>query len=283
MGYMLVFAFVMTAMLAGVRHVSAELLAFFRMLFGFLVFVPVLARKGLEPLRTDRFRLHALRGALHVTSVLLFFYGVSQTPLAKALAISFSAPLFATVLALLLLGEVVRLRRISALVIGFAGTVVILRPGLVEVETGALAILTAAAAWGSAMIVIKVLSRTEASLTTTLYSTILMTPVTLLVALPVWRTPDFEQLVWLGLIGGLGSLGHLALAQAMKEADVTAVLPFEFTKLIWAALFGFVLFAEIPDWGTWLGGTMIFTAVTYIAYRERQVRGDVGAVPGDPV
>jgi drug/metabolite transporter (DMT)-like permease len=82
-------------------------------------------------------------------------------------------------------------------------------------------------------------------------------------------------------MGVLGTVSHLCLAQALKEADVTAVLPFDFTKLIWAALFGFVFFAEVPDWGTWLGGAMIFAAVTYIAYRERRLRGK-DAVPSVP-
>ena len=73
-------------------------------------------------------------------------------------------------------------------------------------------------------------------------------------------------------MGGLGSLGHLALAEAMKEGDVVVVLPADFTKLIWAAIFGYFFFAEIPDWGTWLGGAVIFLAVSYIAYQERQDR-----------
>ncbi len=287
MMYMLAFAFIMSAMITGVRHVSDELhpfeVAFFRMFFGFLVFVPVLIRHGVEPLRTRRIRLHLLRSALHAASVVLFFFGVSLAPLAKVMAISFSAPLFATLLALVVLGEVVRLRRISALVIGFAGTLVILRPGLMAIDIGSMAILAASVAWGSALIVIKVLTRTEASLTTTIYSTILMTPVTLIVALPVWQTPSWEQLAWLVLIGGLGSLGHLALAEALREADVTAVLPAEFSKLIWAALFGFIFFAEVPDWGTWVGGSMIFVAVTYIAYRERRIREVAKApAPGGP-
>ena len=282
MGYMLACAFLISSMLAGVRHVSGDLhpfeIAFFRMFFGFALFTPVFVRHGFAPLRTRRIRLHGLRSILHVASVLLFFFGISLSPLAKVMAISFSAPLFATVLAFVVLGEVVRMRRISALVVGFAGTLVVLRPWTADIDSGALFILAAAMFWGSALIVIKILGRTETSLTTTIYSTILITPVTLIAALPVWQTPSLEQLAWLALIGALGSLGQLALAQAMKEAEITAVLPLEFTKLIWAAAFGLVFFAEVPDWGTWVGGTIIFVAVTYIAYRERRVRGTDSAV-----
>ena len=256
--YMLVFACSMSAMIAVVRHVSQEIhpfeAAFFRAFFGFLVFVPILVRKGGEILKTQRMGLHGLRSLLHVTSILLFFYGVSVTPLAKAMSISFSAPLFAAVLAMVLLGEVLNVKRLLALLMGIVGILVVLRPGFSDVNMGLIAILGAAVAWGSAMIAIKKLSRTETSLTTTIYSTIFISPVTLIVALTVWQTPDWHQFLWLALVGGLGSLGHLALAEAMKEGDVVAVLPADFTKLIWAAVFGYLFFAEIPDWGTWLGG-----------------------------
>ena len=274
--YMLVFACSMSAMIAVVRHVSQEIhpfeAAFFRAFFGFLVFVPILVKSGVGILKTQRIGLHGIRSLFHVTSILLFFYGVSVTPLAKAMSISFSAPLFASVLAIVLLGEVLRVKRLVALLMGFVGVLVVLRPGLLEINVGLLAILGAAVAWGSAMIAIKKLSRTETSLTTTIYSTIFISPVTLIVALTVWQTPDWHQFVWLALVGGLGSLGHLALAEAMKEGDVVVVLPADFTKLIWAAIFGYFFFAEIPDWGTWLGGAVIFLSVSYIAYQEHQDR-----------
>jgi drug/metabolite transporter (DMT)-like permease len=279
LAYMLGFSFLMSSMIAGVRHVSSDLpaieVAFFRVFFGFIVFLPVLFRHGVGQLRTQRIGLHALRAVLHAASIMLFFLGVSVTPIAKAMSISFSAPLFATAIALIALGEVIRARRITALLFGFLGTLIVLRPGLVEIETGTIYMLWSAAAWGTAMIVIKVLSRTETSLTTTIYSTILMTPITFAVAVFFWQWPTWEQLAWLALIGGLGSLGHLCLAQAMKEADVSAIMPAEFSKLIWAALFGFIFFAEVPDWGTWVGGTVIFLSVTYIAYRERRIRSSV--------
>ena len=261
-------------MIAVVRHVSQEIhpfeAAFFRAFFGFFVFLPILIKSGTSILKTQRIGLHGIRSLFHVTSILLFFYGVSVTPLAKAMSISFSAPLFASVLAMVLLGEVLRIKRLFALLMGFFGVLVVLRPGFLEVNMGLLAILGAAVAWGSAMFAIKKLSRTETSVTTTIYSTIFISPITLLVALTVWQTPDWQQFAWLALVGGLGSLGHLALAEAMKEGDVVVVLPADFTKLIWAAVFGYLFFAEIPDWGTWLGGAVIFLAVSYIAYQEHQ-------------
>jgi drug/metabolite transporter (DMT)-like permease len=273
---MLTAAMTSSIMIACVRYISDDLhgfqVAFFRMFFGFVAFLPILIRYGIEPMRTQRFGFHALRSVFHASAMLLFFLGLSLSPLAKVTALFFSAPLFASLLALLILGEVVRLRRIAALVVGFVGTLVIVRPDVAMFDAGALMILGAAASWGAALIVIKVLSRTEASLTTTIYSTVLVSPFCLIAALPFWQTPTMTQLGWFVLIGALGSFTQLLVAQALKDADVSAVTPFDYTRLIWAALFGFLVFAEMPGWSTWLGGTMIFAAATYIAYRERQVK-----------
>jgi drug/metabolite transporter (DMT)-like permease len=273
---MLTAAATSSIMIACVRYISADLhgfqVAFFRVFFGFIAFLPVLIRYGIEPMRTQRFGLHALRAVFHSGATLLFFFGLSLSPLAKVTALFFSAPLFATLLALVLLGEAVRMRRLAALLIGFAGTIVIVRPDVTAFDVGALLILGGAASWGAALIVIKVLSRTEASLTTTIYSTVLVSPFCFLAALPFWQTPTLEQLGWFVVIGALGSFTQLFVAQALKDADVSAVTPFDYTRLIWAALFGFIFFAEVPGWGTWLGGTMIFAAATYIAYRERQIK-----------
>jgi drug/metabolite transporter (DMT)-like permease len=172
------------------------------------------------------------------------------------------------------LGETIRARRITALVVGFGGVLVVLRPGFGALEPGALLMLAAAATWGSAIIVIKILSRTESSLTATLYPTLFVTPIALVAALPYWRWPTVDELGWMALLGTFATLSHLSLAQAFKEADVTAIMPVDFTKLIWAALAGYLLFAEVPGLSIWLGGTMIFSAVTYIAIRERSLKAD---------
>ncbi|MDP7651067.1 MAG: EamA family transporter [Rhodospirillales bacterium] len=276
MAFMLLSALMLTGVNALIREMSSELhpfeIAFFRNLFGFIVLLPVFWRRGLQPLRTGRLGLHAVRGIVHTTSSLMFFYALSITPLAKATALKFSAPLFGTLLALMILGEALRARRITALVIGFAGTWVILRPGIADVDLGSLLVLGSAAIFATAMVIIKVLSRTESSLTITLYMGVFLSPLTLIAALPYWQMPSLEQLLWFAFMGAIGSIGQMCLAQAFKEADATAVFPFDFTKLLWAAVIGYFLFGEIPDAWTWLGGTMIFSAVAYIAYRENSIR-----------
>ncbi|MDP6786698.1 MAG: DMT family transporter [Rhodospirillales bacterium] len=276
MVYMLACAFAFAAMNAIIRHLSADLhpleIAFFRSLFGLLAFAPVFIRHGIEPLRTRRPAMHLLRGGLNVVSMTLFFTAISLVPLAKVAALGFTAPLFATILAVALLGEAIRARRITALVVGFTGTMIILRPGFVALDLGAILVLVSSLGYATGLIVIKSLTRTESSTTISIYAMLFTTPATFLLALSVWQTPSWTQVAWMAAIGAIGSLAHLAFAEAVKAVDITAVMPLDFTKLVWSAIIGYLAFAEVPDAWTWLGGTVIFAAVVYIAYREKLVR-----------
>lgn len=265
-----------STMHAAVRHVSAELspiqIAFFRNLFGLIAFLPVIAVSGFGFLRTKRLPMHMLRAGMNVLAMFAFFTAICITPLARVNAIAFSAPLFAAVLAVLVLGERFHLRRWTAIVVGFAGTLVILRPGSGEVDTGSLLALGSAAIWGVTMIVIKLLGRTELSLTITGYMCILLSLLSFFPALYVWRTPGLESWMWLVFIGVVGTMAQTSLAEALKQADTTVAMPFDFLKLIWASLLGFTLFAEIPDIYTVVGALVIFGASFYLVWRESRVR-----------
>ena len=260
------------------RHIAGALdpfeVSFFRVFFGLLVFTPILLRHGLVKLKTRHLRLHFLRGGLQAGSMLQFFTALRFTPLAKVAALQFTTPLFSTVLALIVLREVIRLRRITALAIGIAGTLIILRPDVGGLDLGSGLVISSSASWALTTIVIKVLSRTDSSITITIYGTLFMLPFTLLAALPYWQTPTLEQLAWLVAVGFLASLHNLGVAQAFRDAEVTAVMPFDFSKLIWSAIIGYLFFAEVPVVWTWIGGLIIFASATYIAYRESRVRGE---------
>ena len=262
---------------AMVRHLTRELdsfeIAFFRALIGLILLSTLLVRYGLAPLRTRRLGLFAVRGILVATSIILFYRGLGLVPLAKATALNFSAPLFATMLAVIILGEPIRTRRIAALAVGFVGMLVILRPGWEAPALGDFYIIASALVFSVVMIFLKVLSRTESTLTMSLYAGIFMTPVTLVLALPVWQTPSLVQLGWLLGVGAFSVLAQILFVQGLREAEVTAVTPVGFVRLLWAALIGYLFFAEVPDAWTWLGGFMIFASVTYIAWRERRLQG----------
>jgi drug/metabolite transporter (DMT)-like permease len=258
-----------------IRQLGGELppfeVAFFRNLFGFIAITPIFLRYGLAPLKTKRLPFHALRGVLQGLSMLAFFTGVTMAPFAEATSISFSGPLFATVLAIVVLGEKIRMRRILALVFGFIGVLIVLRPGFAEVGLGQGLLLGSSLVWGCAIVVIKRLSSTESAITQTAYMGLFMTPLTFLPALYVWQTPSFEQLAWMAMIGVFGTVGHLCFASAFRRADSSALLPLDFLRLFWASAIGFFLFHEVPDLWAWGGGGVIFASATYISLREAQL------------
>ncbi|MHA1153438.1 MAG: DMT family transporter, partial [Alphaproteobacteria bacterium] len=147
----------------------------------------------------------------------------------------------------------------------------ILRPWYAEIDLGSLLVLGSALLWGFTLMVIKVLVRTESSLTITSYMNILLTLLSLVPALLVWRMPEGVQWVWLLAIGVVGTLAQVAIAQSLKEADVGVVMPFDFLKLIWVAIIGYLIFGETPGLFVWLGGAIVFASATYIAIRESRL------------
>ena len=152
---------------------------------------------------------------------------------------------------------------------GFAGMLIILRPGFVVIDTGAILVTVAAALWAVAMIIIKILSRTESSLTIVAYMGIFLGLFSIAPAFWVWQPFGLQTLGWMILIGLFGSIAQIAISQSFKETDPTAVMPFDFLKLIWTAMIGAWFFAEIPDMYTWVGAAVIFLAGFFIALRER--------------
>jgi drug/metabolite transporter (DMT)-like permease len=251
--------------------------AFFRCFFGLVVLLPVIARHGAGALSTARLPAHLVRTGCQLVSMTSFFFGISMVPLAQASALMFTAPLFATVFAVILLGEKIRARRIMALLFGFLGMLVIVRPFNGAIDTGSLLIVSAAASLAGMMIAIKSLSNTDSSVTITTLSTLMMTALMAIPAIVVWQTPTIEQFGWMFAIGALGSLSHYLVALAMARAEASAIMPYDFTKLIWASILGFLIFSELPSGWTLAGGSIIFFSTVYIAYREARVAGSARA------
>ncbi len=274
--FMLASAVAFSAMSGIVRHlagsgaVHAFEIAFFRNFFGLLMFVPVLLRVGIGPLKTDKLGLLGIRSVCNGISMSLFFLGLSIMPLVEVTALNFTIPLFVTLGAVIFLREKLGIPRALSLVVGFAGALIILRPGIEIISIGAIYVLTSAAIWAIAVIDIKILSRTESSLTITIYGVLFNAMITLIFAVFFWTWPTPEQLIWLVAVGIFGTIGHLLFAQALKLADASLVSTFDFTKLLWASLIGYIFFVEIPEIWTWVGGFVIFAAATYITVQEGQ-------------
>lgn len=279
--YMAAASMLFICMHTGVRYISQVHhpfeTAFFRASFGLIVLIPMFWSNGLSSLKTGSYGLLAVRGGLNGVAMLCFFTGVSLTPLAEVAALGFTAPIFAIMLAVLFLGEKIRMRRWAAIIIGFLGTVVVLRPGFVEIGLGPILIIVSSLVWAVALMVIKVLTRTVSSLAITAYSAIALTPITLIAAYPYWEWPNAEGWAVFLFIGLVGTVAQTLMNQSFKLADASIVLPVEFTKLIWASLFGFALFGEIPDIFTYLGALMIFGSTTYIALRSAKLSREKAA------
>ncbi|MEZ5861706.1 MAG: DMT family transporter [Geminicoccaceae bacterium] len=275
--WMCLSAFGSSSMNGIVREATTEMhafeVAFFRNVFGLVALAPMMLKAGLRAtLRTKRLHLHAARGLLNAVAMLSFFYAVTVTPLATIAALAFTAPLFAALLAIPFLGERPGWRRWAGLIVGFAGALLIIRPGFTDVGIGVLLILLSSLVWSGALIIIKILARTETSLTITTYAGLFLTPITGAAAWAFWIWPDATGWLMMIAIGILGSITQWSVAQAFHEADATVVLPFDFTKLIWASVIGYVFFGERPDPMTLVGGFVILASITYVAYREHEIR-----------
>lgn len=270
--FMLLSTLLLSIMQALVRHLGQDMhafqITFLRSVTGVLFMLPFMIRNGQSLLVTRRPGMHALRSALLAFSTFAFFYGLSVVPLAEATVLSLVGVLFGSVAAVIFLGEPMHRRRWLASIMGFAGVLIILRPGFVSPSFGAYAILLSSLTWGLALVVVKELSRTDSPATIIGWSVILMSMISLVFAVPVWRWPTSMEWILGGLIGATATAGHFAMTKSLQLADATIVLPLNFTRLIWAILIGFVVFAEVPDLPTLAGAVLICACVVYVSRGE---------------
>ena len=262
------------AMSGVVGWLSTELhpfqVAFFRCLFGLIVLLPWVLRRGFN-WRTTRIRLFWLRALLGSAAMMSFFWGLSVLPLAEAVTLSFTAPLFVTVLAPIALGEVVRARRWGATLVGFIGVLVVMRPGLEGFRPESWVVLGSAALMGGSVIVIKRLAATEPTDRVVLYMALMMAPIMGVAAAPFWQWPSDGAWMLAVVLGALGTAGHILFTASLRVAEASAVMPFDFIRLPAAAFLGYLLFGQAVDVWVWVGGGIIFAAGLYILQRERAV------------
>lgn len=260
------------------QHLNPYVMSFVRYFFGSLFLLPILARRGVRAsMYTHRAGLHIFRGALHTSGMFLWFVGLPLTTLASVTALGFTGPIFITIGAALFLGEDVRLRRWIAVLVGFAGAMIIIRPGFGDIGIGALCILASTPIFSASNLISKALARTDSANTIVIWQNFSIVLFAAPVALWFWQTPTWTDLLWFVAAGLCGTLGHLSQQNGYQLADITLLQPIGFLSLLWNALLGFLLFSQHPDVWTFVGAGVIFGSAMYISHREAVRRAQIKA------
>lgn len=252
-------------------------IAFFRFLSALILMLPLLAWRGLELVRSSAPELYAVRALISLFSMTSWFYAISLIPLGELTAIGFLSPLFGTLGAIFILGEKVRLRRWTALGIGFIGAMIILRPGHAAFGLGEALALLSTLTGGVMSILLKQLASRDDPDKIVFLTTLIMTPISLIPALFVWRWPTLDLLGPIVVVGLTGVLGHMSLARAFRAAEASLVVSLEFARMPFTVVLGYLMFNELIDVWTWVGAAVIFGSAAYINRREAQLRREARA------
>jgi drug/metabolite transporter (DMT)-like permease len=248
-------------------------LVLFRSLFGLIPVVIIIMMTGrISMLATRRPGLQALRAILATVTTFLFFLSLQYLPLGEAVALVFAAPIFLTVLAGPVLGEKVGPRRWFAVAVGFVGVLTILRPGSDVFSPYALLPVSAALTFSFTMLLGRKLALTDNSTSIVFYTSVGGVLASAVLVPMDWITPTLDHFPWLLLIGILGGVGQLLIVQAFRYAEASMLAPFEYTCIVWAILFGYLIWSELPDQWTVVGASIVIASGLYIAQRESRAR-----------
>ena len=255
-----------------VRHLGTDMpaveAALIRYVFGLIFLIPMIIKFPWRGLSRNILTLYSLRGLAHGGAVMLWFYAMARIPIAEVTAVGYTTPIFTAVGAVLIFRERIHARRFSAILIGFIGMLVILRPGLETVQAGSLAQVVAALCFAVSYLFTKKLTYSESPTNILVMLSIVCTLVLLPGGIMQWRDPTATELFWLALTALFATCGHYAMTRSFAAASLTVTQPFSFLQLVWAVAFGFLLFGETPDIWVIAGGLIIVCAVTYLTYRE---------------
>ena len=268
--------FAFTAMVGFIRDASATFntfeITFWRALFGLVIMIPWLVHVRLGGLKTTRAGTHLTRNVLHFIGIVTWVYVVARINLSVGIALQFTVPLFTIAMAALILEEHVDAARWTATAIGFAGVLVIIRPDTGAIDSLSVITLISAAFYAASNIATKSIGHADSSEMVVFYMHLMHLPMALIGALALGMSvPSWAELPTLAGVAISATLAHYLLAQALREADASVVMPFDFLRLPWIAIFAYVAYGEAPLPGAWIGGAIIFGAAYYILRRESRI------------
>jgi drug/metabolite transporter (DMT)-like permease len=249
--------------------------SFLRFGIGFIIILPYLFYSKFNVYKTNNIKLHFIRGIINVPIMYVGFAALMLIPLEQIQALHFIVPIIVTFLAVFFFKEKIRFARISALIIGLIGMLVMLRPGIIEMNIGVYMVLFSSLVWSFIIIITKFLSKNDSPITILTYQYSLVTFFSLFIVIFFWEMPSSIIFLYTFLAALSGTVLHLALIYSYKLVDLTLIQPFTFLSLIWASLFGYYIFGEEPDIFTWLGAIIIFSSVLIIFYRESYLKKDI--------
>lgn len=259
-----------------IAQVATELptpqMVLLRNALGLCFMLPFALSGGRTFLRTTRLKDHALRSIIGIVSMELWFYAMSVMPVTQATALSFTTPIFTTVFAILFLNEKVGYRRWSAIACGLIGALIIIRPGFVPFSHAAFIVLGASAMMASAGIVVKTLTRSESPLLIVFYMTFFMSLLSAPLGLYHWQPLNTHHIVMLGLIALSSIVAQVMMAYAYQRSEIAALMPFDFTRLVFTAIIAYLWFGETLDTPTILGAGVIAASTIYITRREARLK-----------
>jgi drug/metabolite transporter (DMT)-like permease len=249
--------------------------SFLRFGIGFVIILPYLFYSKFNVYKTNNIKLHFIRGIINVPTMYVGFAALMFIPLEQIQALHFIVPIIVTFLAVFFFKEKIRFVRISALIIGLIGMLVMLRPGIIEMNIGVYMVLFSSLVWSFIIIITKFLSKNDSPITILTYQYSLVTFFSFFIVIFFWEMPSSIIFLYTFLAALSGTVLHLALIYSYKLVDLTLIQPFTFLSLIWASLFGYYIFGEEPDIFTWLGAIIIFSGVLIIFYRESYLKKDI--------
>ena len=248
---------------------------FLRFFFGLLLITPIIIQSSFKIYNTINFKLHILRCIINVPMMIFGFAALTYIPLEQIKAIGFLSPILVVILSVIFLGERIYLIRTFSLILGFIGTLIILRPGFIEINIGVYMVLASALLWSCVIIITKFMSKNDSAMTILTFQYTFITLFTLPLAIIYWNNPSFISLIYTLLAAIVGTVLHLCINNAYKLSDLSIIQPVWFTQLVFASFLGFIIFGSLPDFFTWIGAILVFISVLIITYRENYLKKDI--------